>query len=375
MFNDLINILKRVGAEEGAPAPATPESSSLLQTALESYQHTIESIGEHVADVPRGIRDGVRKRMKSVRHQLKMTPDRTTIEATRKQVDAELRQIGKQVEEQRGAQDSEVKQIMGIVATLADSVASREQSYQVRFRGIAKKLRLLTTSENLATIRKQLADEVGQLERYCEDMSRDTAAAVERMRSDLTTRERRPAGAAPGASSSGGTSSLGAPSSGGPSSGGPPSTFAGPIVDPATGLHSRGEGIGAMQDLLRSGSYYCVLVLSIGNGKVLAQRYPERMQEQLANAFGLRIRAHFQDAVILCRDSQWDFLALMPGKLPDAAAKAHDLELRLSGAYKVRSESGAEEQVSLDCYTGAVQPLMGEAMKDVLQRLHPEPVR
>lgn len=126
-----------------------------------------------------------------------------------------------------------------------------------------------------------------------------------------------------------------------------------------------------MQELLKSGTYYCVLLLSIANGMSLAQRFSARTMENLANSFAQRLRLHFPDAVVLCRDSQWDFLALMQGRLPDAAGKAHELEKRLSGVYRVKNDIGSEEQPSVDCHTGAVQPLVGEALRDVLQRLHP----
>jgi hypothetical protein len=280
-----------------------------------------------------------------------LTPDKSTVEATRKQVENELRQLGKGTNEYQQAQQREVKGIMAMVATLADSMASRETTYQVRFRGIAKKLRLLTTAENLATIRQHLADEVGELERYCEDMARDTQSALERLKSDISSRE-----------STTEPRTL------------PASAQSEPIIDPVTLLHARREGEAAIEEILRTEGTYCILRFSISNGPALLQRFSKRVLDNLANAFAQRLRSYFGDALVMCRSDQWDFLAMQRGWLTEAVARAQELELRLSGSYHVPDDTGGEEHPSVDCHTVVVQPLRGEPLPDVLRRLHSAPV-
>ena len=115
-------------------------------------------------------------------------PSKPLLAEVSQQVDRTLGIYNKEIESDLNLQTREAKQVMAIVAVMAESMADREKQYNVRFRGIGKKLRVLTTSNDLAEIRRKLEAEVTQLEKYVDDMARDTESAVSRVQMELRPR-------------------------------------------------------------------------------------------------------------------------------------------------------------------------------------------
>jgi hypothetical protein len=97
-------------------------------------------------------------------------------------VDRELANWGKTTEASFEAQERETKDAMAAVAVMAEALGSHEKTYGARFRGISKKLRLLTTSNDISEIRKKLQGEIELLEQYVNEMTRESESALDRLR-------------------------------------------------------------------------------------------------------------------------------------------------------------------------------------------------
>lgn len=346
MLKDILKLLS--GGTGKSPATISrsirqsEDISKLYEIAVGCYTDTVESIGEYAPDSPRGAREELRKKMKGIRASIRLAHDRASFEETHKSVDGELKGFTRLVEQHIASQERDAKEIMALMASMADSVASRDKQHNVRFKGIAKKLRLLTTSQDLAEIRAQLSAEVGQLEIYVDDMSRDTQAALERVKSDLQARER---------------AVLKTPE------------WTEQPVDPQTQFAGRTEALVLIDGRLRGPNQFCLARFTIQGYPQLAARHSPQTMGELIKEFAARLKKQLPEAALYSRWSESELAAVVECHLPDLAGRAVELERRLSGAFSLPSAAGGSEQIAVSCVSHIVQAVRGESAAQLADRL------
>jgi GGDEF domain-containing protein len=303
--------------------------------ALASYKAALDSLAEHAPAALKALLEDFRKELRKLRTGLGSTPNGAALTDVRKDLDGALKAYGRAVEQHTRRHEEEAKQVMAMLAVMAESIAGQEKQYNVRFRGIAKKLRLLITSQDLSEIRQKLSAEVSQLEKYVEDMSRDTQAALERVQTELATVRRRPEAA---------------------------DRWANLAVDPVTSLPGRAQGQVAIDTRMRSHTRFCVgrfVVLGFAN---IRERHGREPSDGVAQAFASRLRAQFREQDIICRWDEDEFVVIVDCQLPELAGRVTEIERALSGLY-----DGVG--IAASCAGGAIEPFRGESSAQMLDRL------
>lgn len=331
------------------PSPGTLSGSmhkmdsleSLFTSALDSYAAAVDSVSEAAGDSPRGARDEFRRKLKQIRASIRAAQDQSAFLECRRQFDAEVRRFGRLVEEHAQTQERDAKEIMAIVATMADSIASREKQHNVRFKGIARKLRLLTTSTDLGEIKQRLSEEVGQLDKYVDDMARDTQSALDRVRTGLQARQE----------------------------GRRTQPWMDEAVDPVTKLAGRSEALVVLATRMRQDLQFCIVLFCVEGYADLSTRQSRTVMDSLMAEFAQRMRTLLPEVPLLCRWNEAEVMAVMEGNLPEVAGRALEMERRLSGSYVVGGGVTGEERVSISCVSSVLQPLRGESGQQLLERL------
>lgn len=322
-----------------APAIADPRDLlTLLEAALRSYAATLESLAAHGPDTPKSLKDDYGHHFRKIREELvHSAPNERLLEDTHKRADAQLRGYGKALEKHVRQHEKDAKEVMTLVASMAESIASQEKQYNVRFKGIAKKLRLLTTAHDIGEIRRRLAEEVGQLEKYAEDMTRDTRVALDRVNTDLLAICARHN----------------------------PSPWLDREADPLTRLPGRPEALDVMENRQRIQATFCVARFSIARYARLSEQYRNGAAAAVVAEFASRLRAAIPEAVV-CRWSESEFIAIADCRLPELAARVSELEAILTGEYAV---PGLGRPLAVECLSGAIQPFRGESVDQMMARL------
>lgn len=339
----------------------------LLVDALKGYQGLIDAVSKQVPRTVRDLAGDHRKRLKQIRNLLDSRPTKPLLESTRQQLQKTMAEFGARLDEELTQQAKEAKQVMAIVAVMAESMASREKQYNVRFRGIGKKLRLLVTSNDLSEIRRKLEAEVTQLEKYAEEMQRDTEAAVSRVQMDLRQAKRPPATAqAP--------SPTPAPVPPAPpqpqikQEPKPPSTV------PAVAIGGRREIEERIEARRRADLRFCAARFSLRNLAVVGAQFGLPAAAGLLDLAGSLVVREFGDpTATVARWSDHDLVVIADLQLLDAAARVERLEKLLAGPY----QAGNNAEVSLDVIATVIERGHGEPARDTMQRiesmLQPQP--
>lgn len=152
----------------------------LLEELVGAYRGLLDGLIQHMpktSNAGAGAADW-RKNIRQLGARLDTALSIPTVKETSKAVNRELAAWGKATESHFEKQERETKEAMAAVAVMAEALSAQEKTYGVRFRGISKKLRILTTSNDIAEIRRKMQTEIELLEQYVDAMSSDSRSAL-----------------------------------------------------------------------------------------------------------------------------------------------------------------------------------------------------
>lgn len=182
------------------------ESHKLI---VKHYGDAMDAVTKHFPDVPKDLFEELKRETRTVRASLEPHLHRGILEDLGERFTVVVEEFGKRVNGYLRRQDQETRDILKLVSTMTDTIAKHDRDYGLRFQGITKKLKTLTSSSDLAEIKWQLAAEVEQLEKSVADMNHDAASSLLRLRESVAHFEPRkiePAPAAPAAAPTAATS-------------------------------------------------------------------------------------------------------------------------------------------------------------------------
>lgn len=156
---------------------------------LDAYAAAIDAVAEKMPDSPRELFEDARQKLKQRRAALAGTFTLTDIQKQGVSTTADIGDYGQRITGYLRRQQAETRDILELLSTVTDTVSKRDKENSVRLQNITKKLRLLTTAEDLAEIKWKLTQEVEQFEKSIAEMDRTNEAAIERLRESA----RRPA--------------------------------------------------------------------------------------------------------------------------------------------------------------------------------------
>ena len=126
----------------------------ILDEALAGYRSMLDSIVNHTPRIAYGPPNGDwRKNLRQMKARLEGQPAAATLKETARAVERELTTWGKVTQQNLEAQEQETKEAMAALSVMAEVLSGHEDTYGARFRGISKKLRILTSTARCAPSR------------------------------------------------------------------------------------------------------------------------------------------------------------------------------------------------------------------------------
>lgn len=159
--------------------------SETHRSLLEAYGVAIEAVAERMPDAPKELFEEPRRNLKSLKGAAQSSMPKSELQKLGQQVAAQITDYGQRVTGYLKRQQKETKDILDLLSSVTDTVSKRDKENSVRLQSISKKLRLLTTTDDLAEIKWKLAQEVEQFEKSIADMERTNQAALDRLRDSV----------------------------------------------------------------------------------------------------------------------------------------------------------------------------------------------
>lgn len=321
---------KPVLADAAGPAEDPAET---LQESLRCYLAVLAGVAEHAPDTLKQLKEDYGHHLRKIRDDLSgSTPTARLLHDSERRVQAQLKGYGKGIDRHIQQQQKDAREVVALMASMAESIGSQEKQYHVRFKGIAKKLRLLTTTGDLSEIRQRLSEEVTQLEKYAEDMTRDTRVALERVNTNLAAlRERQN-----------------------------PTPWLEREPDPVTHIPGRPVGREAIETRQNAGTSFAIARFAVKQFSAVTERHkPAELGLALAE-FATHIKEEVKDIAAIFRWSESEFVAVFDCHLAELAGKLSLAENKLTATYR---------GVPITCTASAVQPFRGETLEQLIVRL------
>lgn len=308
----------------------------LLKGSLAAYRNVLGCMERHVPAVGGPIRDRFRKDLRALVKATGTVTEPAHWDEVSRNLEGTVKRYQRDLEACVRRHEDEAKQVLAMMAVLAESMAARERNYSVRFRDIAKKTRLLVTTQDISLIRQRLSEEMTQLEKYVEDLERDTHQAVARINYDVrTTQERQD------------------------------SSWDAMPVDPVTDIPGKAMGVGMLEASLRLRNRFGVGIFRILGFDEIERQQGGPVAVEILRQFGPRLQAAFREPDFLCRWGQAEFLLISEETLAQLTARATNVARLLSAAYPVRSGAA----IDVRCDFNVVERVGEQSTEQLLCRL------
>lgn len=155
------------------------------KSLVEAYGAAIDTVAEKLPETPKELFEEPRRNLKTLRGAVQGPVPKSELQKLGQQVTGQIGDYGQRVTGYLKRQQKETKDILDLLSSVTDTVSKRDKENSVRLQSISKKLRLLTTTEDLAEIKWKLAQEVEQFEKSIADMERTNEAALDRLRESV----------------------------------------------------------------------------------------------------------------------------------------------------------------------------------------------
>jgi HAMP domain-containing protein len=175
------------------------DPAELHRLVVRHYGDAMDAVGKHFPDAPRDLFEELKREARTVRSSLEPHLHPGILDDLGKRFTVVVEEFGKRVNGYLRRQDSETREILKLVSAMTETLGKHDKDYSLRFQGITKKLKSLSTSSDLAEIKWQLAAEVEQLEKSVADMTRDTAGSILRLQESIAQFQPRKTEAPPAA--------------------------------------------------------------------------------------------------------------------------------------------------------------------------------
>lgn len=159
--------------------------SEIHRSLTEAYGAAIDAVAERMPDSPKELFEDPRRNLKSLKSAAQSSLPKSDLQKLAQQVTAQITDYGQRISGYLKRQQKETKDILDLLSSVTDTVSKRDKENSVRLQSISKKLRLLTTTDDLAEIKWKLAQEVEQFEKSIADMDRTNEAALDRLRDSV----------------------------------------------------------------------------------------------------------------------------------------------------------------------------------------------
>lgn len=309
----------------------------LFQMAVDCYAEALGGVEKHVL-LPCALKTSERPfTLEAERRALARKPDGATLGQARSSLARAL----------EGASDHIRRQLAGsvdlvqVLKTLAETSAvlqRRTDERESRFLGVASDLRSAADLENVSALRDRICVQIRHITTLVEEMRHENRQIVAELEKEMQAYRLKLDEAEIQANR-----------------------------DSLTGLANRRVLQSRVEEHIRSGAPFCLLMLDLNRFKCVNDKYGHLAGDELLKVFAARLCRQLRDEDTVARWGGDEFVVVLPTPLPDALARSRLLEASLRGQYNLEiGESPLRVKVGLSI--GVAEHHQGESADQLLAR-------
>jgi diguanylate cyclase (GGDEF)-like protein len=333
----VISIKKYLDMDPASAGAA--EAEELLKATLESYCSTILVMGKSGDRACPALGSGLQQSLGALGKRLSHQVTPSLVRGTRKHVEEQLQQWGDHTAEYYKAKANDVKEILLVLASTAESMGERDQRYTKQFAELTTRLKTIADLEDLAQLRASLMERATELKNRVEQMAEDSNRSVARLRAEVSTYEARLKSVEQIA-----------------------------LRDALTGLPNRRNVEDRMERRIESKQVFCAVFLDLNRFKQVNDIHGHMAGDSLLKQFAEELRSNTRPTDVVGRWGGDEFMLILDCDLPGARTQIERLQRVAFGEYTVKSGTGGEKvKVQVNASIGVAEAQPGQTAHEIIE--------
>jgi diguanylate cyclase (GGDEF)-like protein len=162
-----------------------------FDAAMACCRAVILAIGKGAVQISPGLGEDLERNLHGLERRLSLERSPQAILHAKDQVELQLQEWSARTAGHYKAKADEVKELLIALARTAESVGSRDQGYASQFKALTCNLEKIADLDDLTQIRSSIVQNVAQLQKSVEQMTRDSHDLVSQLRAQVDTYEAR----------------------------------------------------------------------------------------------------------------------------------------------------------------------------------------
>ena len=326
------------GAGPGSSEDETSEAPELLAVTIDAYCSSLQEMGNCGLDVCPGLGKDLKQSLAKLSKSLTTDSSCQQVDATQRAVREKLQDWGGRAANHYREKAAEVKEILLVMASTAESVGSKDQRCAQQFSDVTNRLQTIANLDDLTQIRSSIERSAADLKTSIERMTAEGKAVVDQLKGEVTKFQTRLEEAEHTAS-----------------------------CDSLTGLRSRFSVEGQIESRMNSSYPFCVAIIDIDGFKKVNDDYGHIVGDELLQMFSSELKSRCRTEDIVGRWGGDEFIILLDCPLQVATGQTDRLREWICGNYTVHTARGSMK-LRVEASVGLAEHCKGETMKTLLAR-------
>lgn len=313
--------------------------SELLAVVLESYRAALLSMGKNGLRACPSLGADLQKSLASLETNLSDEVTADLVKTTEQDVERELQEWAGRNAEYFKVKANEVKELLVVLATTAESIVERDQRYANQFGQFTTRLQSIADLEDLGQVRRSLLQGASELKSCIDRMTQDSQQSVKQLRAECSTYETKLKAVQQLA-----------------------------LQDALTGLANRRNVEERITWRIEHKQAFCVMMIDVDGFKQVNDAYGHIAGDSLLKQFAEELRANSRVPDIVGRWGGDEFIAVLDCDLHGAHARLERLRKWVLGEYTIQVGNAAGTvRIPLSASIGLAQWSPGETLADVIR--------
>jgi len=325
--------------EKSAPEPHRSLSETGIFTlAVNAYRSALREMGNCSVEACPALGQGLKQSLGQVEEKLAVDSSRATLEASETAAREQVLDWGRRTAAHYRQKTAEVKELLLVMARMAQSVGERDQRCAGQIGEVTSRLRTIASLEDLTEIRSSIERSAADLKTSLDRMAEEGKQAIAALRAEVTSYQSRLEEAEELASK-----------------------------DALTGLGNRAWVENQVEQRVGAGTVFSVAMVDIDNFKHVNDEQGHLVGDELLKQFAGELKSASRSTDLIGRWGGNEFILLLDAGLAVAEAQIERLRLWVCGNYDVKARSGPTK-LKVEASIGLAEHQPGETVNEILAR-------
>ena len=316
------------------------DPADLANALLEAYRSSLLAMGESGVQACPAVGSDLKRGLTGLEKRLSTEVTLAQVKGTEKHVEEQLHHWGDRTAEYFKTKANEIKELLLVLASTAESMGERDQRYARHFSEFTTQLQSIAGLEDLGQVRASLVQRATELRGYVDQMAHDSKKSVAQLRAEVSNYEARLKTAEDLA-----------------------------LRDALTTLPNRRAVEERMEWRIQYRQVFCVVFLDLNRFKQVNDKYGHPVGDSLLKQFAEELRSNARPSDVVGRWGGDEFIMILDCDLAGAKAQIERMQKWVFGEYTVPSgASGGKTAIRVDASVGVAQWQPGETPDQVIER-------